>query len=246
MNHRERLTGIVLSVVVLFSWLAFAFHVDPRFAGSYVGGILGIAGALLLLATFAYVPIKRLPWLRRLTTRIVSLRTALNIHVYAGVFGAVLGLIHTGHKFESLLGIALVSLMLAVVFSGLVGRYFMTFVSDELREKRISLSQLEQRYREVLVTLANTPQQRSAVQALVTSPFLAWLPRASPDLRMAKDALSLSDSIADLEYAVESHTMLKRLFRGWVTFHIILSIALAVLLVAHIWSALYFGVRWLQ
>lgn len=246
MKEQEKIIAFALLTLLLMSWLSFAFHSDSRFAGSYYGGILGIAGAVLISLTFPYVAIKRIPLLKRFFTRVLSLRTFLNFHIYAGILGSILALLHTGHKFQSLLGIALITVMLGVVFSGFIGRYLLTFISEETREKRIKLSILEQHYRETALVLAQHPDRKTIVHSLSNNWFLSWLPGVSPDIQLAKKAHDLSESIADLEYALQSHVAIKKLFGRWIKFHIILSVFLVVFLAMHIWSSFYFGVRWLQ
>lgn len=246
MKEQEKILGFALLTLILMSWLSFALHTDARFAGSLYGGLLGIVATLLFLSTFLYVAIKRIPWLKRLTLRVVSMGTVLRFHIYAGIFGSILALMHTGHKFQSPLGIALTAVMLGVVFSGFVGRYLMSFISEETREKKTNLSKLEQRYREVVVSLAANPEREKVVRSLTKVFFLRWLPGTSPDIHVAREAHDLSESIADLEYALHSHAAIKVIFGLWVKFHIFLSGVLVILLAMHIWSSFYFGVRWLQ
>ena len=45
----------------------------------------------------------------------------------------MLAILHTGHRFQSTLGVALTGVMLLSVFSGYVGRHFLLHVSSELR-----------------------------------------------------------------------------------------------------------------
>ena len=246
MKAQEKTIGLALLTLILMSWLSFGFHTDPRFAGSYYGGILGIAAACLMLSTFLYVGIKRIAWLKKITLRVVSMGTILKFHIYAGIFGSILGLLHTGHKFQSLLGITLTAVMLGVVLSGFIGQYLMTFISEETREKRTTLSNLEQRYRDVALSLAEHPDRQNIVRGLSRNWFLPWFKAASPDIQLAKEAHDLSESIADLEYALSSHAAIKIVFSRWVKVHIVLSVLLLMLLAMHIWSSFYFGVRWLQ
>src|SRR3546814_16748044 len=63
--------------------------------------------------------------LKQRTQRLVSLGGLLSFHVYAGAIGALLGIIHSGHKFQSPIGIALVIAMLTVVVTGFIGRYYL-------------------------------------------------------------------------------------------------------------------------
>ena len=52
--------------------------------------------------------------------------------------------------------------------------------------------------------------------------------------------------MADLEYSVRTHELLKRWFSRTLIVHIILSVAMYALLAAHIASGIYFGLTWLQ
>ena len=51
--------------------------------------------------------------------------------------------------------------------------------------------------------------------------------------------------MADLEYSIRTHELLKRWFSRTLIVHIILSVAMYALLAAHIVSGIYFGLRWL-
>ena len=107
MRERE---GIIVSgilCVLVLTWLGFLFHRDPEFPGSGLGSAFGIAGAVLMLVPLAYPIVKRIPFFHDRITPYVSLQTLVTIHVYVGILGPVFTIIHTGHKFDSPLGIAL-------------------------------------------------------------------------------------------------------------------------------------------
>jgi hypothetical protein len=251
MKERERLVVSGLVVLMLVLWLGFLVHRDPRFAGSLSGGVLGVSGALLMLIPLAYLFAKRVRPLKKALTRHVSMRTLLTWHIYAGVLGPILALLHTGHKFESPLGTALTALMLLVVLSGFVGRYLMSQFSQTIREKKETLSQLEVAYRKTAGELAAHPEQASLLRPLVGSwPRLAagfLLRRSEAEqeaLATPVRALRLAESIADLEYAIKTHEAFKRWFGEWLKFHIVISAALYVLLALHVWAGVYFGLRW--
>src|SRR3546814_16607031 len=84
--------------------------------------------------------------LKQRTQRLVSLGGLLSFHVYAGAIGALLGIIHSGHKFQSPIGIALVIAMLTVVVTGFIGRYYLAQVGQELRFQQKELKVLRDRY----------------------------------------------------------------------------------------------------
>ena len=112
-NERVIVSGLVGLLLVL--WLGFLVHVDPRWPGSLIGSAIGIAAALLMQAPFLYLMIKRIGPLRRMVTRRVPMGRLLAWHIYGGIVGPILALIHSGHKFDSALGVALVTVMLIEV-----------------------------------------------------------------------------------------------------------------------------------
>ncbi len=249
MKERDRLAATGLVALMLVLWLGFLVHRSPRFAGSAWGGVLGVSGALVMLVPLAYTVVKRIPPLKRAVTPRVSLRTLLAWHIYAGILGPILGLLHTGHKFDSPLGIALTAMMLLVVLSGFVGRYLMNQVSADLREKKELLTGLELAYRETAGELAAHPDQ-----AALLRPVSGFWTRLAAGLLVSDDraslaappirALRLAESMADLEYAIRNHEALKRAFARWVTFHVVTSLALYALLALHVWAGIHFGLRW--
>ena len=117
MKEREHIVLTGTFTLLLLTWLGFLVHRSPSFAGSAVGMMFGIAGAVLMLIPLAYPIVKRIPFLHDRITRRVSLQTLLTVHVYLGIFGPLLAIIHTGHKFDSPLGITLAAVMLLVVVS---------------------------------------------------------------------------------------------------------------------------------
>ena len=134
MKERERVVvGGVLSVLLL-GWLGFLVHRSARFPGSGLGAVFGIAGAVLMLIPLAYPIAKRIPFLRTRITTHVSMQSLLALHVYAGILGPLLALIHTGHRFDSWLGVTLTAAMLLVVVSGFTVRYLLTYAGQEMTD----------------------------------------------------------------------------------------------------------------
>ncbi|NOG73603.1 iron reductase [Roseicella sp. DB1501] len=222
MNPRERLAvSLLVAMVALFA-PGFLLHAAPRFPGSLAGGILGISGAVGMLLLLAYTLAKRVPWLRRRA----ALGAMLSFHVYAGAVGAALGMLHTGHQYRSPLGIALVSVMLVVVLSGFVGRYYLAQLGTDVRDQRQELGALRARY------------DRLAAEGAAGS--LALL--GPPDLSVR----ALVSGIADLEHAIGRREALRRALSRWTVLHVAAAIALCPLLALHIWSGIYYGLRWLR
>lgn len=247
--------GVVTALVVLLLtlWLGFAVHRSPRFPGSLTGTALAVSGAaLIVLPALVYSAFARIPTLtRRLGARLPR-RRLLAWHVYGGIVGSLLALLHTGHRFDSVLGMALTGAMLLAVLSGYIGRHFLGQVSLELREKQALLDELVTAYNHIAATLAAFPRHLTAVAAAprrwarLRPPF-AVSGQAPHDesLALAHRATRLAESIADLEYAIKTHALLKRRFAVWLAVHIAASLAFYALLALHIWAAIHFGLRWL-
>lgn len=200
---------------------AFVFHVAPQFPGSLAGGVIGIAAALLFLGLLSYWIAKRIPWVKEHTKSTISIGALLTFHVYAGAIGALLGIVHSGHKFVSPLGIGLVAAMLIVVATGFVGRYYLAQIGEELRDQQKALGVLRNRY-----------------DALVRG-------EQAINRQDAADIDELLGAMSDLEFQLSERETLKRVLARWVMLHIVAAIVMYALLALHIWSGIYYGLRWL-
>lgn len=249
MSETEKHTvGALVSVLVLFA-PGFLLHEAPRFPGTLAGGLLGIAGAILLVLLLVYSLVKRSGWLRTRVTKHASLRTFLSFHVYAGVAGALLGILHSGHAYQSALGIALVVAMLTVVLSGFVGRYYLAQVGADLREQQAMLGVLRARFDRIAADASNVFARAGAAPvAAAGSSFwpLALLASGAANGTNGIPLRRLIGAIADLEHAIGRREALKRALSRWTVLHIAAALVLYPLLALHIWNSVYFGLRWLQ
>ncbi|MFQ5443305.1 MAG: hypothetical protein ACE5EK_01690, partial [Nitrospinales bacterium] len=240
MREREPVIIGVLVLLLLLLWGGFAFHQSPRFAGSLAGGILGILGSFFMFIPLVYLVIKRVKRINRWTTRRVSMRTLLAWHIYAGVVGPILVIVHTGHKFESPLGILLTAMTLIVVFSGFIGCYLMKKFRAEIKEKESLLNQLNDEYEKTMLQLRTCCADKMELIQPYTGFFsrffgniffsLAPAPAKEEIEYTSKKAFQLTDSIADVEYAIKTHETFKQAFTSWLKIHIWLSCILYLLL----------------
>jgi len=247
MKERERVVVTGVLSVLLLAWLGFLVHRSPRFPGSGVGAVFGIAGAVLMLVPLAYPIVKRIPFLHARVIPHVSMHSLLATHVYAGILGPLLAIIHTGHKFDSWLGITLTAVMLLVVVSGFTVRYLLTYVGHEITDKLVLLQTARGDLDSAWGVLENSPaEMRAFPKAPVLVAGLTSLGFELPSGAPAAEVTRIAESVADLEYAVRAHEFLKRWFGRSLKLHIVLSVILYVLLALHIGSGIYFGLRWLR
>ena len=245
MKEREHIVLTGVFSLLLLAWLGFLVHRSPSFAGSGVGMMFGIAGAALMLIPLAYPIVKRLPFLHDRITRRVSLQTLLTVHVYSGIFGPLLAIIHTGHKFDSPLGITLAAVMLLVVVSGFAVRYLLTYVNQEIKDKLLLLQTARGDLDSAWGVMENTPpEMRDLPKAPLLAAGLASVGIELSSSGPAGEVTRLAESVADLEYAVRTHELFKRWFNRALKLHIILSLIFYALLGLHIWAEIHFGMRW--
>jgi hypothetical protein len=244
MRERGGLLATILVVLLLFFWGRFLFHADPRFPGSLIGSALAIVGSALMIVPLIYSVAKRLFRMRG-----PSLRTFLAIHIYAGLVGPILVILHTGHKFDNPVGVLLTTMTLIVVLSGFVGRYLLQACSRTLGEKRAERDRLEALLGAIhtrLATVVNNP----GGEALGRAPGIlaAFFPFAmrDPAVRAAlEEGRGLAGAGAILDTSIALHERMQRWFRLWMRFHFGLTALLYLLLAAHVLIVSYYGLRWL-
>ncbi len=240
---RERgdiLVALMVAFVILLP-LGYLLHVSPRFPGSLAGGVIGIAAAVLMLLTLAYVLDKHVKSIAEATAHRVSKPTLLAIHIYAGVLAAILGLVHAAHSLESPAGLVLTGTLLLTVLSGYIGRYLLGQLAKALRGRKSELASLQA----ALLGLDATIAKEAEAPPLRRWHRLLFVSAERPADPAAKDAESLAGAMVDMEFAVRAESATDALFGKWRWLHIVVGCILYAVLVVHIGAAIYFGLRWI-
>lgn len=103
-----------------------------------IGHGIGIAGsALIIIGVFGYMARKRF----RAFSRIGALKYFLEFHIFLCTLGPILILYHTTFKFGGIVAISFWS-MVAVVLSGIVGRFIYLQIPRTIQGRELSLSDL--------------------------------------------------------------------------------------------------------
>ena len=193
--------------------------VTPRFSGGLTGSSFGIAGAVMMVLSFSYIALKRV------RSKLIGLRrmqasSLLQLHVAFGIAAGALAILHTGNLVRSPMGFALLLTLSGILATGVIGRYQLRRLSDELRVNEEQLLIL----REHLDTAVD--------------------PR-NLDQDAAQPATRISSAIADIEVADQIGGTLKAVLRRWTIVHVLLSIVMLAILALHIASVFYLGlIRW--
>jgi hypothetical protein len=228
-----------------------------------VGLSLGIAGLVSMLCTLPYVVRKR--WKR--LSKLGTLKSWLEAHIFFGVVGPVLITFHTSFKFNGLVSVAY-WLMMLVWISGFVGRYLYVRVPRTIRGTELSRGDVERRLGAVRARRALLPDSaRRALDVfdqavtptaerspgtidLFVGEFrararLAFLRRqlksANVDLDAVNALVTLAVEHASLARRLQHLERTRRLFELWHVFHRPLVYGMFVIVALHVGIALYLG-----
>lgn len=108
--------------------------------GGLWGHGFGIIGSLMILLLFIYSARKR----HLLGFRWGKIRNWLNMHIFLGVMGPLLITLHTAGKLQGLVAISYFS-MLAVIVSGVFGRYIYIQIPRDETGHELALDQIDER-----------------------------------------------------------------------------------------------------
>lgn len=234
-------------------------------ASGLVGHGIGVIGFLLMLST------ETLYSLRKRSRRATWGRPAtwLRIHIFTGLVGSYMVLLHSSFKFNGLAGLAML-LTVVVVASGFIGRYIYTAVPRnadglmlEAGDLQARIATAEADWQRALASqpaawqtlgspaaLASQPPAGSAMLVL-GRPLLRWrqrrqwrraLSQIDPAARVqARELERLLERRQTLQRQVSSLATARRLLSLWHSVHIPLGVALFSVAFIHIGAALYFA-----
>lgn len=118
-------TMLVLSAV--YTWITQTRGI-PESSG-WGGHLIGVAGFIMMLMTEFLYSLRK----RYTLSRWGRLQSWLSFHVYTGLLGPFLVLLHSGWNYRGLAGIVM-GLTIMIVISGFIGRYFYTQVPKGVDE----------------------------------------------------------------------------------------------------------------
>jgi hypothetical protein len=242
---QERDVNVLLAV--FFAVLVASLFLLPvRFSpGSFPAHLLGIAGSTLMSLTLVY------PFRKRIQGK-KGIKNPLSAHIFFGLMGPSLVVLHAGHSLASPIGTLTFMLMLTVVLSGVVGRYLFLRVRRGLKQEKRDLETLKRAFIE----------KRGDVDAYSCRVYFGLSeakpdpPRGVPpsgDASLDSDSAldceelqSLAQAISEKERIAGAFSATQSLFSFWKRCHIYLTLLLFALVIVHILTTLYYGVSWLR
>jgi len=127
-NNRELWLSFFAAILItaVYAFVVFWTRAIPP-AGTLFGHLLGILGFILMLLTEILYSLRK----RSQSARWGSMASWLQFHIFTGLVGPFLVLLHSSWKFNGLAG-ATTLLTILIVISGFVGRYIYTQIPRTL------------------------------------------------------------------------------------------------------------------
>ena len=127
-GNRELWLAFLAAILItaVYAFVIFWTRAIPP-AGALFGHLLGILGFILMLITEILYSIRK----RSQTARWGSMASWLQFHIFTGLIGPYLVLLHSSWKFNGLAG-ATTLLTIIIVISGFIGRYIYTQIPRAL------------------------------------------------------------------------------------------------------------------
>jgi len=262
-RSNELQLSLVMLMLLSGIYIAYEIVADAR-GGHPFGHALGIIGTLLMVMT-------ELLYSMRKRTRLFNwagpVRHWLSFHIFTGIVGPFLVLMHSGLEFRGLAGVSML-LTVLVVGSGFIGRYIYTAVPRTLSGVVATREQIMAEALKVETTLTRFSSgeveglrrfvDRLSVSRPIGGPLFAVFSRAFYDWlyrlelnRALRTTRSLSDSQRrqlrvllirkhELDGQAEILESARRVLSYWHILHIPFGLTLFFSVAVHIFATLYF------
>ncbi|GET24460.1 hypothetical protein [Prolixibacter sp. NT017] len=261
--HKIYIGTFVIIVVVITAALTIAgysyyttpivdrFH-HPDYNLLKPSGILGhgygIVGTLLIITGIAtYMMRKRM----RIFSRWGRLKHWLEFHIFLCTLGAILILFHTSFKFGGIVSASFWS-MVAVVISGVIGRYIYIQIPHTIEGREMNLHEVHslqegigQKLRtdygvEEQVFASLKANRRAAIRLLKKESRKKGM--RGKEIRKAIRLLKTEDKLTGRIKRLEK---MQNLFRYWHIAHQPFALIMLIIMVIHVTVTILFGYRWI-
>lgn len=251
----------VILITLMYVLLAVSANATPA-SSSLFGHVLGVVGFIFMLMTEILYSLRKR---NRRAARWGRMESWLQFHIFTGIVGPYMVLLHTAWRFQGLAG-AVTLMMVVIVGSGFFGRYIYILVprtaagvelngrnleyyiettEADLRSWVAENSTLIQAVPQDLVSL---PQISRGVWSLIFGRIFVewhfhwrwwWETRnvAQKELKQLKRLLNIR---RQLHYQIASLMLARRILALWHTIHVPLGITLFTMAFIHIGVTIYY------
>ncbi len=252
----------IVAITLIYSFVVITQGGVPA-ARELFGHSIGIIGFILMLMTETLYTLRK----RSRSARWGRMQSWLQFHIFTGLVGPYMVLLHTSWKFNGLAGMVML-LTVVIVASGFLGRYIYTAVPRSVDGIELEANQLEQQIRvidgELQNWLAGQPQlyqslSKSLAATSVSSgsrlvfgrAFDEWNARlkwwrlsSHLDKNARLQARELNELLKrerNLRRQLSSIALTRRMLGLWHAIHIPVGMALFTAAFIHIVAAIYYA-----
>jgi len=242
----------ILGITVVY--LGFVgFDQVPSSSGLF-GHSLGIIGFIMMLMTEILYSIRK----RYMQARWGKMQHWLSFHIFTGLVGPYMVLLHTSWKFNGLAGV-LTLMTLIIVGSGFVGRYFYTAIprtsEGEVLEAQQVQQLLAQNQAHIQQMEQSKPELVQQITKLTQGAGPEWFASAKNrrkwqafensltglDRRLVANLGQLMERQMTLQHQSTRSNSARRFLAIWHTIHIPLGVATFTVAFIHIGAVLYYA-----
>lgn len=273
---------IVVSVATYMAYFGYDYYslsVEDRFfnpndpllkSGGILGHGFGIIGSLLIIIGVAtYMLRKRV----RKFSRLGILKYWLEFHIFLCVLGPILVLYHTSFKFGGLVSISFWS-MVAVVISGVIGRYIYLQIPHTIEGREMNLQEIEQikdsmnkqlsliykldeKVLEIIMqTVKKQPDRlegnlltrrikKFSFERKTMRGIKLLLKQQNISKKRIREVLKLIRTEMNLNRKIERLMFMQNLFKYWHVAHLPFAVLMLIIMVVHVIVTITFGARWI-
>lgn len=252
----------IVAITLLYSFVVISSGGVPA-ARELFGHSIGIIGFILMLMTETLYTLRK----RSRSARWGRMQSWLQFHIFTGLVGPYMVLLHTSWKFNGLAGMVML-MTVVIVASGFLGRYIYTSVPRTVDGIEIEAIELEQQIRaidgELQKWLTGQPQlYQSISKSIAAAPvssgsrlvfgraFEEWNARLKwwrLSSRMDKNARQQAKQLNELlkrernlRREVSSIALTRRMLGLWHAIHIPVGMVLFTGAFIHILAAIYYA-----
>lgn len=235
-----------------------------------LGHGLGIIGSLMMIVGVSiYMLRKRV----RMFSRLGILKHWLEFHIFLCSLGPVLVLYHTAFKFGGLVAISFWSMM-AVVLSGIIGRYIYLQIPRTIEGREMSLNEINQTKGELNQKLVQVYQLDKSILDAIMQAVKKRPDRSGKSMlkrsiakfiferntikevktilkeqkitgKNFKEVMGLIQSEISLSRKIDRLITMQNLFKYWHVAHLPFAILMLIIMLVHVGVAITFGYRWI-
>ena len=243
------------------------FHPDNELliSSGIVGHGLGVIGSLMMaIGLFTYMARKRI----RIFSRLGILKYWLEMHIFLCTLGPVLVLYHTTFKFGGIVSISFWC-MVAVVVSGVIGRFIYIQIPRSIEGRELSLQELEDQKHETNKMLRSTITLDESIYELLDNysggdskgfdPIIfrsgqekMALQKLRTEMKVQKvlkeksrEIMQMYKDQLSLKKRIDRLVMMQNLFKYWHVAHLPFALGMLVIMIVHVAVAITFGAKWI-